>query len=425
MSMSKSRSGAVRQQIDVIIDADMFDAPCRVGTLFFAPGHGGGVYSFRYDNAWLSRPDAFAIDADLDLHNSEAYPSDESGVFRIFLDSAPDRWGRVLLDRREILRAKDAQRAPRHLTEWDYLLGVHDSCRLGALRFRKDDNSNFLDDDAQLSAPPLATLRELEAASFALEDPHATDNPRFREWLTALLAPGSSLGGARPKANFIDVDGRLWIAKFPSRNDRRNIGAWEMVVHILAQKAGVEVPPAKLLKLAGEHHTFACERFDRNAKARRRFFVSAMTLLGKRDGEGGSYLDLAEFLSTRGSARDKKADLQQLWTRVIFNILVSNTDDHLRNHGFILNSDGWRLAPAYDMNANTEKAGHTLAIDERDTSPDIDVALSTAEYYQLPLPTAREIVKKVQAVVATWTREAEKLGLTQSEISQMAAAFRS
>jgi len=194
----------------------------------------------------------------LQLHEAESYPSQPAGAFLIFTDSAPDRWGRLLLDRREILKAREERRQIQTLTEWDYLLGVHDSCRMGALRFRRDANSPFLDNDRHLAAPPFASMRELEAASLALEAPDADEQPQFGQWLTALLTPGSSLGGARPKANFTDPEGALWIAKFPSREDRRDIGAWEMVVNQLAQNSGLRVPDAQLLRLGNRHRTFAC-----------------------------------------------------------------------------------------------------------------------------------------------------------------------
>lgn len=424
MTRLRKTSGPSRQQAEVVFDADLFEAPCRVGTLFHAAARGSEVFSFQYEPGWLQRPDAFSIDPDLGLHGGESYPASAAGTFRIFLDSAPDRWGRVLLDRREVLRARDEERTARHLNEWDYLLGVHDECRLGALRFRRDGDSSFLDDDARHAAPPLTTLRELEAASLALEDPRAPEKPEYRDWLNTLLAPGSSLGGARPKANFRDVDRSLWIAKFPSRNDRRDVGAWEMVLHDLAQSAGITIPDATLMALGSDHRTFACRRFDRAEDGRRRFFVSAMTMLGKRDGEGGSYLDLAEFLSTRGSARGKAADLRQLWTRVAFNILVSNTDDHLRNHGFLLESDGWRLAPAFDLNPNPERSEHTLAIDERDPSPDVKLALATAPYYLLQLAEAERILKRIREVIADWRDVASKLSIPRSEIVGMEGAFR-
>jgi serine/threonine-protein kinase HipA len=415
---------ASRQQVDVVLDADFAGPACRIGSLFHATAHGRATFSFAYDPEWLKRPDAFEIDPDLQLQAGESYPSGAAGVFRIFLDSAPDRWGRLLLDRRELLLARKDGRRPRALTEWDYLLGVHDLCRIGALRFRRDAASPFLDDDRQSAAPPLTSLRELEAASLALEAPDAAEHPQFSRWLTALLAPGSSLGGARPKANFTGSDGALWIAKFPSREDRRDIGAWEMVVHQLAEAAGVHVPEGRMLALAGRHRTFACRRFDRTATGRRRFFVSAMTLLGRIDGQGGSYLDLAEFLSTRASARHKGDDLEQLWTRVVFNILVSNTDDHLRNHGFILEADGWRLAPAYDLNANPDRPPHTLAIDATDNTPDVELALATAEYYGLESAAARRILARVRRVVASWTEKAAALRLPREETELMAQAFR-
>jgi len=412
-----------RQQLDVVIDADFLGDAHRIGTLFHAYAHGQGVFSFEYDRDWLTRPDAFAIDPDLSLHSGESYPSNASGLFRIFLDSAPDRWGRHLLDRREVLNARREQRAVRNLTEWDYLLGVHDLCRMGALRYQANEAGPFLDNDRHLAAPPFASLRELEAASLALEQDDAMESDSFSSWLTALLAPGSSLGGARPKANFTDTDGSAWIAKFPSREDRRDMGGWEMVLHQLAGAAGVDVSPAKLLPLGARYRTFATKRFDR-VDGRRRFFVSALTLLGKQDGEGGSYLELAEFLSTRGSASQRATDLRQLWTRVVFNILVSNTDDHLRNHGFILERDGWRLAPAYDMNPNLGKRTHTLLIDTHGASPDLNLAMATAEFYGLKQPQAREIAEATKQVVSTWRGVATSLKLPRVEIEQLAGAFK-
>ncbi len=423
MSARAKKSGSAgRQQVEVCLDADIVDALCRVGTLFHATGHGHSVFSFAYDPAWLARPNTFEIDPDLQLHDAESYPS-QDGVFRIFVDSAPDRWGRLLLDRRETLKAREEQRNARTLTEWDYLLGVHDTCRMGALRFRRDDASPFLDNDAHLAAPPVASLRELEAASLALETPGADEQPQFRQWLTALLAPGSSLGGARPKANFTDPAGALWIAKFPSREDRRDVGAWEMVVHQLARQAGLQVPDAQLLSLGDRHRTFACRRFDRLPTGVRRFFVSALTLLDRRDGDNASYLELAEFLSTRGSPAHKQGDLRELWTRVVFNILVSNRDDHLRNHGFILAADGWRLAPAYDLNPNIDKAQHQLAIDATDPTPDLNLALATAAFYDLTAAAGAAIVQRLQQTVGNWAAVAATHRLPRAEIELLAQAF--
>jgi serine/threonine-protein kinase HipA len=420
---TKAFAGASRQQIDVCLDAEIIEALCRIGTLFRTTGHGHSVFSFAYDPEWLRRPNTFEIDPDLQLHDAESFPNQPAGVFRIFTDSSPDRWGRLLLDRREILRAREEKRHARTLTEWDYLLGVHDSCRMGALRFRRDADSPFLDNDRHLSAPPVASLRELESASLALESPDADEQPEFRQWLTALLAPGSSLGGARPKANFTETNGALWIAKFPSREDRRDIGAWEMVVHQLAQEAGLSVPDAQLLGLGGRHRTFASRRFDRLANGRRRFFVSAMTMLNRQDGENASYLELAEFLSTQGSPTHKQADLHELWTRIAFNILVSNRDDHLRNHGFILSADGWRLSPAYDLNPTIERSHHQLAIDSNDPTPDLGLAVATAGFYGLKTGQADRILKRVKAAVGTWRTVATNHRLPRAEIELVAQAF--
>lgn len=424
MCARRSATAAKRQQIEVCLDADIVGGLCRVGTLFHAAAHGGAVFSFAYDSAWLQRPNAFEIDPDLQLHDAESYPSQPAGVFRIFVDSTPDRWGRLLLDRRETLKARAEGRPVRTLGEWDYLLGVHDSCRMGALRFRKDADSAFLDDDHHLAAPPVASLRELEAASLALEAPGAEERPEFQRWLTALLAPGSSLGGARPKANYTDPDGSLWIAKFPSREDRRDIGGWEMVVHRLAVNGGLRVPEARLLALGERYRTFACRRFDRFGAGQRRFFVSAMNLLNRQDGDNASYLELAEFLSTRGSPVHKVEDLRELWTRIVFNLLVSNRDDHLRNHGFILAEDGWRLAPAFDLNPSIDKAHHQLAINESDPMPDVDLALETAQFYGIGGDEAREILRRVKTVVAGWRAVATDLALPRSEIELLAQAFR-
>ena len=411
-----AKAKAKRDEVQVVLDAAVATAPCPVGTLYHASGRGGGIFSFAYDDAWLRRPDAFEIDPGLQLVGGETYPANTAGVFRIFLDSTPDRWGRVLLERREAMRARAEQRAPRTLGEWDFLLGVQDSSRLGALRFRATADGPFLDNDTRHAAPPIATLRELEGAALSLENPTAEDSPHYNAWLTALLAPGSSLGGHRPKANFTDTDGTLWIAKFPSRQDRRDVGALEMLVHRLAAEAGIVVPAARVFRLGNEYRTFACQRFDR-AGGRRRFFVSAMTLLQREDGSGGSYLEIADYVQRRGSANHIASDLRQLWTRVVFNILVRNTDDHLRNHGFIYAGDGWRLAPSYDVNLNPGGTQHALAIDEHDHTGDLQLALSTATAYGLNAAAANEILAHVRSVLGMWHAVAKSLELTRADIA--------
>jgi serine/threonine-protein kinase HipA len=254
------------------------------------------------------------------------------------------------MKRREALQAKDEKRAARTLYAWDFLIGVQDFTRQGALRFRRSGTEPFLGNE-MMAAPPVTTLRELEAVATQLSSKRIDDLDALRKWLAVLVAPGASLGGARPKANFTEADGSLWIAKFPARDDERDIGAWELVVCKLARQAGVDVPAARLLRLNHAFHTFCVQRFDRRGAARR-FYASAMTLLRKDHSEGTSYLELAQFLRTHGDGAHAGADLEQLFRRVAFNVAVGNRDDHLRNHGFVLGVAGWRLAPAFDVNPN-------------------------------------------------------------------------
>ena len=306
--------------------------PVVMGTLYAASARGKEVFSFEYDPAWLKSPFAQMLDPDLGLFSGPQYARDGHDNFGLFLDSSPDRWGRVLMQRREAQLAKAENRDVRPLMESDYLLGVYDGHRMGALRFRLSEDGVFLDDQAEMAAPPWAKLRDLEYASLQLERDDAESDQDYMKWLKMLIAPGGSLGGARPKASVLDESGHPWIAKFPSRRDEINIGKWEYLVYQLAQAAGIEVAEADVRHFSGEYDTFLTRRFDRLSNGQRVHFASAMTLLGKKDGDGGdtgvSYLDLADFLMKNGAQVNK--DLEQLWRRIVFYICVSNTDDHLR-----------------------------------------------------------------------------------------------
>lgn len=403
--------------LEVWIDAEFVGELQRVGTLT----HDRGQVRFRYHEAWLKNPAAFSLDPDLTLDKAPFFPRPEAGNFGVFLDSSPDRWGQVLMQRREALEAKDESRKPRTLYAWDYLIGVQDITRQGALRFRYDADSGFLEAHG-LAAPPLTSLRELEAIAIALSAKKIDDLKALRKWLAVLVAPGSSLGGARPKANFTAEDGGLWIAKFPARDDTRDIGAWESVLHTLATGAGIDVAPARLTRLGSPFHTFCVRRFDRES-GRRRCYASAMTMLRKGDGEAGSYLEIAEFIQKNGARSHLAKDLEQLFRRVTFNVAVGNRDDHLRNHGFILMAAGWRLSPAFDMNPSIDKSDHALALDDTDTRPDLDTVLSTAELYGLDLADARKIVDEVQSAVEHWPVLAKKAGISKAEIDFMEGAF--
>jgi len=402
--------------LEVWLDSELGPA-CRVGRL----SHDRGQIRFHYERAWLADARAFALDPDLSLDDAPFFPKPELGNFGIFLDSSPDRWGQTLMKRREALQAQDEARTPRALHAWDYLLGVQDLTRQGALRFRLTGTDTFLADEA-LAAPPVTSLRELQAVAYELSGRRQDDLDALRKWLAVLVAPGASLGGARPKANFTAADGSLWIAKFPARDDDRDIGAWEYLVHGMAQRAGVDVPPAQALRLNNEFHTFCVRRFDRTGTARR-FYASAMTLLRKERSEGSSYLELAQFLRTQGDGAHASADLAQLFRRVAFNVAVGNRDDHLRNHGFVLGEQGWRLAPAFDLNPDADKADHVLDIDDIDNRPDLTTVLATAPFYGLDARQARDIVEAVASVVDDWPAQARRAGIAAADIAQAAAAF--
>lgn len=402
--------------LEVWLDDDQ--GPARqVGTL----AHDRGQIRFHYERDWLQDPRAFALDPDLSLDEHPFFPKPELGNFGIFLDSSPDRWGQTLMKRREALQAKDEQRSPRTLYAWDLLIGVQDLTRQGALRFRRPGTEAFLGDE-KMAAPPVTTLRELAAVAYQLSNRRIDDLDALRKWLAVIVAPGASLGGARPKVNFTEADGSLWIGKFPSRDDDRDIGAWEYVVHRLAQKARIDVPPAKLIKLNNDFHTFCVQRFDR-ANGSRRFYASAMTLLRKTQSEGTSYLELAQFIRAQGDAEHADADLEQLFRRVAFNVAVGNRDDHLRNHGFVLGKTGWRLAPAFDVNPNIDKAEHVLNIDDVDNRPSLETVLSTAAFYGLDDVQARQIVDEVVMVVDHWQDAARRMRISGANIDLTAGAF--
>ncbi|HWG66767.1 MAG TPA: HipA domain-containing protein [Rhodanobacteraceae bacterium] len=409
--------------VEVHADLEWLDAPRQMGWLRRQSGGKGDVFSFEHDPQWLGISDAFAFDPDLVLANGPQYPPADRANFGIFLDSAPDRWGRVLMQRRENAHARAEKRRTRTLTDWDYLLGVHDETRMGALRFRAAEG-DFLDSDGAQAAPPITSLRELQAASLKFEAQlEKDDSQEDTRWLAQLFAPGSSLGGARPKASVRDEKGRLCIAKFPSRQDTRDIGGWEIVAHRLAAKVGIEVPPNRALRLGdGSGTTFLAERFDRTAMGRRRAFVSAMTLTQRTDGEpGASYLELVDLLQSRGA--ETRADCEQLFRRVVFNIAIHNVDDHLRNHGFLLTPRGLRLSPAYDINPVPDRDELTLAINETDTHCDAEIALQSARDYGLEGKDAERILRQVRKAVADWRREAAALKIPKAEQELMAEAF--
>ncbi len=402
--------------LEVWLDAES-GPPSLVGTL----SHDRGQVRFRYERAWLNDARAFAIDPDLSLDSHPFFPRAELGNFGVFLDSSPDRWGQTLMKRREALQARDESRPPGNLYAWDFLVGVQDFTRQGALRFRAPGTDVFLSNDP-LPAPPLTSLRELQQVAAELSSRRIDDLDALRKWLAVLVAPGASLGGARPKANFTDVDGALWFAKFPARDDERDVGAWEYLVHELEVQARIDVAPTRRIKLDGSCHTFCTRRFDRVAGARR-FYASAMTLLRKERSEGTSYLELAQFIRAQGDAEHAARDLEQLFRRVAFNVAVGNRDDHLRNHGFLLGQSGWRVAPAFDINPNVDKTEHVLSLDDSDNHPDLATVLRTAEFYGLRPARAGEILDEVLAACRGWRAAARRAQIAAADIELTAGAF--
>ncbi len=411
-----------QEKIIYVYDHFSSDEPLLLGKLYVNAQKGTESYSFEYDNDWLKNTNlTVSLDPDLMSYGGRQFPNG-SGIFGIFSDASPDRWGRILMMKRERLQADKENRKPNKLGDSDYLMGVYDETRMGGIRFKLAPDGEFLSNDKETATPPWTTLRTLEEASRNFED----DAKKLNEkWLNQLIRPGSSLGGARPKATVIDTEGNLWIAKFPSQNDENNTGAWEKVVHDMAKMCGLNVPESKLETFSNLGSTFLVKRFDRD-KNRRIHFASAMTLLGKKDGasaaDGTSYLDIAAFIKANGAR--PKADLLELWKRIVFNIAVSNTDDHLRNHAFIFTKTGWVLSPLYDVNPVPYGNDLAINIDEMRSDLDIDVAIETADRFGINEADAVKIADEITAIVReNWEKLAKKYNIPRGKIEDMRPAF--
>ena len=374
--------------------------------------------TFEYDPAWLASPRRFSLEPALNVGPGPFHTSANQPLFGSIGDSAPDRWGRALMRRAERRRAAQQGRTPRTLRATDYLLGVADETRQGALRFALAAGGPFLATDEHGSIPPLVELPRLLAAADGVAGGTETDHD-----LRMLLAPGSSLGGARPKASVRDLDGNLAIAKFPDPGDEVDRVLWEAVALRLAGKAGIQVPAWRIVPVGGRP-VLLLRRFDRTG-ATRIPFLSALSLLQAADGEARSYLEIADGLRRYGALA--REDLRALWRRIAFSILISNTDDHLRNHGFLnAGRTGWRLSPAYDLNPVPTELGPRIlstAITLDDCAASLALALEVAAYFELGLDDAQQIVAEVGRSVSGWRSEAESLGLDPAEIDRMASAF--
>lgn len=412
-----------RNQKDILVYDDFrFEEPMLLGRLYVDAVRGGESFSFEYDSQWLAKtnPSPF-IDPELPTFEGRHYPNRQR-IFGVFADASPDRWGRVLMNKRERILADQEKRRPRKLLDSDYLMGVYDKTRMGGIRFKLDSEGPFLSDDKDSAVPPWATLRTLEEASRNFEN---DETGISEKWLNQLIEPGSSLGGARPKATVVDTINQLWIAKFPSKYDDNDTGAWEIVVHDLAGLCGLNTPEAKIEKFSKLGSTFLVKRFDRSGE-KRIHFSSAMTLLGKIDGEdasnGTSYLDIASFI--RASGARPKEDLIELWKRIIFNMAVTNTDDHLRNHAFLFTDAGWVLSPIYDVNPVPYGDELSLNVNEEDNRISLELALSVAQLFGIDREKASKYAEDIiHTVRDNWMSLAKIYGLSRSQIEEMRPAF--
>jgi serine/threonine-protein kinase HipA len=410
-----------KQDIFIYAHWKGLEEPQLMGILSALYAKGKKAFSFEYDKDWLKSKEQMLLDPDIQFYSGPQYPNNKEN-FGVFLDSMPDTWGRTLMKRRAAQQAIEKGEKAKTLYEIDYLLGVYDESRMGALRFKLDPEGQFLDDNELNPTPPWSSIRELQEAAKNFENDD--DNDEVRKWLAVLMAPGSSLGGARPKANILDENKELLIAKFPSKNDTIDKAAWEYLAYQLATKAGIPMASSKIEMISGKFNTFFTKRFDREEGARLHF-ASAMTMTGNNEDtirdNPASYLDLAEFIQNYGAMVND--NLEQLWRRVVFNIAISNTDDHLRNHGFILTNQGWVLSPAYDLNPSIDKDGLALNIDMDNNALDYDLVKSVGEFFRLDNKQMDKIIQEVVEVVGTWKEVADNIGISKREQQIMSKAF--
>jgi serine/threonine-protein kinase HipA len=395
--------------------------PKQMGILSAHVGKGRKAYSFMYHKDWLHSSEQQLLDPDIGWYSGQQFPGGKEN-FGVFMDSMPDTWGRTLMKRRNALKAQLEGRTAPNLYDIDFLLGVYDESRMGALRFKLTDDGPFLDNNAEFPTPPWSSVRELQYCAEMVESDHELEE--MRKWLAILMAPGSSLGGASPKANILDDAKHPWIAKFPSKNDTLDKALWEYLAYKLAIKAGIQMADSKVEKVSGRYHTFFTKRFDREL-GERIHFSSAMTMTGNNEDtlkeKEVSYLDIAVFIQFSGANVDM--DLHQHWRRIVFNIAISNTDDHMRNHGFLLTPKGWVLSPAYDINPSIEKGGLAININTQSNALDFDLALSIGEYFRLNKKEMDIILSEVRSSVSEWEQIANKIGIHRAEIQMMKSAF--
>ena len=412
------------KKLYVFADFDWLKEPRLIGELSYESLRGSDSYGFCYNDEWLKDYGGLFLSDDLNNYPGQQYTTPGKDIFGCFSDALPDRWGRTLINRREQILAKEENRPMRRLSSFDYLIGIEDFSRMGAFRFKESINGDYINASEILRIPPLTDIRELIAASSEIEKSEDENRLPEMRWIAQLVQPGSSLGGARPKASVIDENRILYIAKFPSRKDDYDVGLWEHFSHLLAKKAGVNVAETRVISTSDKYHTLLSRRFDRREDGKRIHFASAMTLLGLNDGDnantGHGYLDFVDFILQ--NCTNVEDNLQELYRRVAFNICISNTDDHFRNHGFLLTAKGWTLAPAYDMNPTLNEY-QSLLINSSTNKSDLNELLNSCEEYMLQKQSAQQIISEVRNAVKEWQSLATRLGITKSEQERFAAVF--
>ena len=413
------------KKLFVFADFDWMDGPMLVGELGYESLRGSDSYSFRFDNEWLNRFGNLFLSADINNYPGQQYTQPDRDIFGCFSDALPDRWGRLLLNRREQILAMEEKRPVRKLSSFDYLMGIDDFSRMGGLRFKEDINGDFINSKTTLRIPPLADVRSLAAASMEIEKSEEQNQLPEMRWIQQLVHPGTSLGGARPKAGVMDSDGNLYVAKFPSRNDDYDVALWEHHSHLLAKAAGVNAASTSTIQVGQKYHALLSKRFDRLPDGRRKHFASALTLLGLNDGcdykSGNGYLDIVDFILL--NCRDVNENLRQLYRRVAFNIAIGNSDDHFRNHGFLLTPRGWTLSPAYDMNPTLNEY-QALLINSNTNQADLDVLIDSSDEYMIGKDEAKRIIDEVKTGVSQWKTIALRLGIAKREMEVFEQVYR-
>lgn len=398
-------------------DFNWLESPILIGEIGYESLRGSDSYSFKYDKEWLAKYGSIFLSADINNYTGQQYTQPGKDIFGCFSDALPDRWGRTLLNRREQILANEVKRPVRRLSSFDYLIGIDDFSRMGGFRFKENSDGEFINCEESLRIPPLSDLRTLVVASMEFERSEGKNLMPEKKWIQQLVHPGTSLGGARPKAGVIDEDGRLCVAKFPSRKDDYDVALWEHHSHLLAKEAGVNAAVTRVINSGEKYHALLSRRFDRTEEGKRIHFASAMTLLGLTDGcdaqSGNGYLDIVDFI-LQGCC-DVNDNLCQLYRRVAFNIAIGNSDDHFRNHGFLLTPSGWTLSPAYDMNPTLCKY-QSLLINSTTNESNLQILYDSCEEYMISKAEARTIIDEVINGVSKWQSIAVGLGISKREI---------